>query len=53
MTEDPPNLQPSDSPSDRAERRVLVVPPSLYTKWLTPATVIGTGRSAARGRTER
>ena len=61
MTEDSPNPQPSDSPSDRAERRVLVVPPSLYTKWLTPATacpdftvrVIGTGRSAARGRTDR
>jgi len=61
MTEDPPNHQPSDSPSDRTERRVLVVPPSLYTKWLTPATacpdftvrVIGTGRSAARGRTDR
>ena len=61
MTEAPPNPQPSDSPSDRAERRVLVVPPSLYTKWLTPTNacpdftvrVIGTGRSAARGRTER
>ena len=60
MNEAPPNPQPSDSPSDRTVRRVLVVPPSLYTKWLTPATacpdftvrVIGTARSAAQKRTE-